>query len=122
MAATVAGSIIVLALGSANTRASEAGPERDSEDITDPFETRWFTNHAGGYYVCSHSGCQKKVKPAITNHDCCGRCWPGRKCMEAAQRDYDGPGYSWHTYCEALLYPGECAICGEPPEAHPKPR
>src|SRR2546426_10815356 len=39
------------------------------EEDTDP-PTRWWTNHAGGYYVCSHQGCSKKVNPIIFGHDC----------------------------------------------------
>ncbi|MER5345129.1 hypothetical protein ABT030_33480 [Streptomyces mirabilis] len=43
---------------------------RKGQDITaDPadFESvpdqpvRWWTNHAGGYYVCNHMGCSKRV-------------------------------------------------------------
>lgn len=79
---------------------------------------RWWTDHAGGYYVCSHTGCKKKVNPTITAHDCCGRCWPGRDCLRAAQRDYRGPGSFAHPYCEELLYPGICGICDEPRGAH----
>ncbi|MFE7712686.1 hypothetical protein ACFU6I_44765 [Streptomyces sp. NPDC057486] len=78
-------------------------------------ETMWSSN---GYWLCSHSGCSKKVNPTITDHGCCGRCWPGRDCLSAAQRDYDGPGSFAHTYFEGLLRPGVCTVCGEPPEAH----
>jgi hypothetical protein len=38
--------------------------------------------------------------------------------MTAAQHDYSGPGSFAHTYFEALLRPGICDTCGEPPEAH----
>lgn len=30
---------------------------------------RSWTNHAGGYFVCSHLGCQKKVNPTVFGHD-----------------------------------------------------
>jgi hypothetical protein len=79
---------------------------------------RWWTNHAGGYYVCSHMGCSKKANSTITDHDCCGRCSQGRDCLRAALDNYDGPGYFAHTYFETLLRPGVCDTCGEPPEAH----
>jgi hypothetical protein len=85
--------------------------------MTDWREGSW-TNHAGGYFVCSHMGCSKKVNSTITDHDCCGRCSQGRDCLTAAQHDYDGPGSFAHTYFEALLRPGVCDTCGEPPEAH----
>lgn len=115
VAAAVVGGFFALS----NTRASAAGPGRDSCDaITDPFEVRRWTNHAGGYYVCSHTGCSKKVNKTITDHDCCGRCSRGWDCLRAAQRDYDGPGGFSHTYFEGLLRPGVCTVCGEPPEAH----
>ncbi|MEU5610503.1 hypothetical protein AB0H03_17510 [Streptomyces sparsogenes] len=78
-------------------------------------ETMWSSN---GYWTCSHSGCSKKVNPTITDHGCCGRCSPGRDCLSAAQRDYDGPGSFAHTYFEGLLRTGVCTVCGEPPEAH----
>jgi len=79
---------------------------------------RSWTNHAGGYFVCSHLGCSKKVDPAITDHDCCGRCRQGRDCSRDAQANYAGPGSFYHTYWEQLLRPGACATCGEPPEVH----
>ncbi|AWN24935.1 hypothetical protein [Streptomyces sp. NEAU-S7GS2] len=111
VATAVVGGFLALS----NARASAASPERDSYD---PFEHRHWTNHAGGYYVCRHKGCSKKANPTVTAHDCCGRCWPGRDCLRAAQRDYDGPGGFAHTYFEGLLRPGVCTVCGEPPEAH----
>lgn len=113
---SVAAAMVAGLFASSNTRAT-AGDEVEEED-TDP-PTRWWTNHAGGYYVCSHQGCSKKVNPTIFGHDCCGRCWPGRDCLSAAQRDYDGPGGFAHNYFEVLLRPGVCEVCGEPPKAHP---
>jgi hypothetical protein len=110
----VAAAVVAGFFAPSNTRATAAAAV-DEKD-TDP-PTRWWTNHAGGYYVCSH--CSKKVNPTITGHDCCGRCSRGRGCLRAAQRDYDGPGSFAHTYFEALLRPGVCTVCGEPPEAHP---
>ncbi|MEV6808419.1 hypothetical protein [Streptomyces sp. NPDC051132] len=59
------------------------------------------------------------MNPTVFGHDCCGRCRPGRNCLTAAQRDYDGPGGFAHNYFEVLLRPGVCEVCGEPPEAHP---
>ena len=79
--------------------------------------SRW-TNHAGGYLVCSHSGCSKKADPSITDHDCCGRCSQGRDCRRTAQINYSGPGSFFHTYSEAILFPGTCSTCGESAEAH----
>ena len=29
---------------------------------------RWYINHAGGYFVCSHTGCRKKTNEAISDH------------------------------------------------------
>lgn len=78
----------------------------------------WRGNGEGGYYSCSHQGCQKKADPIIVGHQCCGRCWPGRDCHSAAQRNYDGPGHFPHSYDEAFRRPGVCAHCGEPSEAH----
>lgn len=103
-----------------NARASAAGPRPDSgdDDSYAPFEHRHWTNHAGGYYVCRHQGCSKKADWTITAHDCCGRCGPGRNCLRAAQRDYDGPGRFAHRYFETWLRPGVCDVCGELPEAH----
>jgi hypothetical protein len=80
--------------------------------------SRWWTNHAGGYYVCTHMGCSKKADWTIPDHDCCGRCRPGRDCHRAAQQNYAGPGTFAHRYGEALLRPGRCDTCGELPEAH----
>ena len=80
--------------------------------------TRMWTNHAGGYVVCSHVGCQKKAASTISGHDCCGRCNEGRNCMRQALVDYDGPGSFPHGYFETVLEPGTCNVCGEPPESH----
>jgi hypothetical protein len=115
VAAAVVGGIFI-ALSKTHATAAAVVDEED----TDP-PTRLWTNHAGGYYVCSHMGCSKKVNPTITGHDCCGRCRHSRwhDCLGAAQRDYDGPGGFAHTYFEVLLRPGICDVCGEPPEAHP---
>jgi hypothetical protein len=79
---------------------------------------RLWTNHAGGYFVCSHMGCQKKADWTIPDHDCCGRCTQGRGCRRAAQENYPGPGSFAHRYFEVLLRPGVCDVCGELPEAH----
>ena len=65
--------------------------------MTDRTGRSW-TNHAGGYFVCRHMGCSKKVNPTIPDHDCCGRCRRGRDCLRDAQRNYDGPGSFAHTY------------------------
>ncbi len=81
-------------------------------------ETHQWTNHAGGYLVCSHTGCSKKADPTITDHDCCGRCRIGRNCLQDAMNNYDGPGSFAHRYIETLLNPGVCSICSEPPEVH----
>lgn len=115
VAAAVVGGFLVLS----DTRATAAAEVEDEEEDTDLFVHRSWTNHAGGYFVCTHLGCQKKVNPTIFDHDCCGRCWPGRDCLGAAQRDYDGPGGFAHTYFEGLMRPGVCVTCREPPEAHP---
>lgn len=100
-----------------STRATAAAVV-DEEDADLP--TGLWTNHAGGYYACSHMGCSKKVNPTIIGHDCCGRCGHSRQhdCLGAAQRDYSGPGGFSHTYFEGLLRPGVCTVCGEQPEAH----
>lgn len=79
-----------------------------------------WTNHAGGYFGCSHANCAKKANPTVTDHDCCGRCRRGRDCLRAAQRDYKGPGAFSHSYFETLLRPGVCDTCGEPLGAHPR--
>ncbi|MET7593875.1 hypothetical protein ABZS84_02240 [Streptomyces sp. NPDC005481] len=116
VAVAVAG-IILIALSTPRATASSASDEEAEED-TDLLITRRWTNHSGGYFVCSHMGCAKKVDPTIFRHDCCGRCWPGQECRGAAQRDYDGPGHFAHNYFEVALRPGICEDCGEPPEAH----
>ena len=82
------------------------------------FTDRAWTNHAGGYYVCKHSGCSKKADWQITDHDCCGRCSLGREHRLAAQRDYAGPGTFAHRFDVVWTRPGRCGTCGEPPEAH----
>ncbi|MFI0218793.1 hypothetical protein [Streptomyces lydicus] len=104
----------LLTLSNGRVTAAAAVEEED----TDPPVSLW-TNHAGGYCVCSHQGCSKKVDPTIFGHDCCGRCRSGRDCLSAAQRDYDGPGGFAHNYFETFLSPGVCDVCGEPPKAHP---
>ncbi|MFF5968249.1 hypothetical protein ACFY64_31905 [Streptomyces collinus] len=112
VAVALAAHFAVLAAEARATRPPEA--DRIEKDP----EPRMWTNHAGGYYVCSHLGCQKKANWTIPTHDCCGRCWPGRECLKAAQRDYDGPGGFAHRFGDTWLNPGICHICGEPPEAH----
>lgn len=79
---------------------------------------RQWTNSAGGYWVCSHTGCSKKADESITDHDCCGRCRAGHDCWLASLRSYDGPGSFAHAYFEVPLRPGICDVCGELPEAH----
>jgi hypothetical protein len=116
VAVAVAG-VILIALSNPRATAPSTSDEEAEED-TDLLITRRWTNHAGGYFVCSHMGCAKKVDPTIFRHDCCGRCWPGRECQTAAQSDYDGPGGFAHNYFEVALRPGICEDCGEPPEAH----
>ena len=73
---------------------------------------------SAGYYVCSHVGCSKKVNESIPDHECCGRCFQGRNCLTKAQNSYDGPGVFFHSYAEALLRPGVCAVCGLSRDAH----
>jgi hypothetical protein len=90
-------------------------------DQTGPQFGRTWTNHDGGYYVCSHLGCKKKADILnIPDHDCCGRCRQSRDCLRAALANYAGPGTFPHRYWELAgrLRPGVCATCGEPPEAH----
>ena len=79
-------------------------------------ESRQWTNHAGGYWVCHH--CSKKANPHIPGHDCCGRCRLGREHLRAAQINYAGPGSFAHDYWEVWLRPGLCNACGEPRAAH----
>ena len=122
VATTVAAGILIALSNSRATAAADADEEMGidvGEEHTEPLVKTW-TNHAGGYFTCSHRGCAKKVTPYITGHDCCGRCRQARwdDCTGAAQRDYSGPGSFAHNYFEALLYPGICATCSEPPEAH----
>ncbi|MFD3729447.1 hypothetical protein [Streptomyces sp. NPDC058671] len=96
---------------------SEEGTYESSlRGLRDP---QW-TNHAGGYWRCRHMGCSKKADPTVMDHECCGRCSPGRNCLRAAQLNYDGPGGFAHNYQEGFLEPGICTVgtCGEPSEAH----
>jgi hypothetical protein len=114
VAVALAAHFVALAVDARATRPSEAD---SAEEEPEP-PIRLWTNHAGGYWVCSHLGCQKKANWTIPTHDCCGRCWPGRECLKTAQRDYDGPGGFAHRFGDTWLNPGICHICGEPPEAH----
>ncbi|MDH6604446.1 hypothetical protein M2164_000081 [Streptomyces sp. SAI-208] len=111
---TVAAIAVKSLLAPADTHATAADAVEDDADM---ISRRW-TNHAGGYFVCTHMGCAKKVNPTIFGHDCCGRCRLGRDCLGTAQRDYDGPGGFAHNCFETLLSPGVCATCEEPAEAH----
>lgn len=77
-----------------------------------------WTNHDGGYIVCSHVGCSRKASSTIVDHDCCGRCSAGSSCLVDAQGSYAGPGGFAHDYWETVLSPGECATCGESRAAH----
>lgn len=95
----------------------DATPEAFDHVDAPPKYSQW-TNHAGGYIVCSHVGCKKKVDPAIDDHDCCGRCTRGRSCRGHAANNYDGPGSFYHGYWETILESGVCITCGEPPESH----
>ena len=99
-------------------RSSEPAVTAEPEADVVPFVSRTLTNHAGGYYVCSHGGCSKKVKEMITDHDCCGRCSQGRDCLQTAMATYDGPGTFYHQYWEKVLDPGACGTCGEIRAAH----
>jgi hypothetical protein len=115
----VVGGIVVVALS--NARGTAADPDRDDSDDSTAKEpvTRMYTNHAGGYYQCSHWGCSKKINHMyMTDHDCCGRCSRGRECIKAAASEYDGPGGFPHAYFEGVMTPGVCSICGEGPEGH----
>src|SRR5699024_215173 len=58
---------------------SQHSPHQEGLAMAGWLSTR--TNHAGGYTVCSHVGCSKKVNPTISSHDCCGRCSAGRSCL-----------------------------------------
>jgi hypothetical protein len=104
-------------LAPSNSRATAEAAVEEEPDLP----VRWLTNHAGGYYQCSHRPCGKKVNPTIMDHDCCGRCQSSRvrDCSGAAQRDYDGPGSFAHNYFEVPVRLGICEDCGESPEAHP---
>lgn len=89
-----------------------------TQDSTPENRTRQYTNHAGGYYVCSHTGCSKKIDQSITDHDCCGRCTHGRACHQHAMNNYNGPGAFHHQYWGSPLSPGKCTTCGETKDAH----
>lgn len=104
-------------------------PVRMHDDVSgesDTGRTRWYTDHDGGYYVCSHSGCKKKADPFITDHDCCGRRERGRKCKQESMERYDGPGTFAHRAQPptdigieiGTQTPGLCTICNEPLDAH----
>jgi len=92
--------------------------EPEETEASDQFASRSYTNHAGGYFVCSHTGCSKKVDESITGHDCCGRCRQGGDCRQTAAATYGGPGTFFHKYWETALEADVCATCGEPPELH----
>ncbi|MDH6238211.1 hypothetical protein H4V99_002956 [Cryobacterium sp. CG_9.6] len=77
---------------------------------------RIWTNHAGGYNVCSHSPCIKRADWQISDHDCCGRCGQGRLHLKEAMNSYSGPGAFPHKYWESL--PGACATCGLVKDVH----
>ena len=106
---------------------ADSGDE-DNNDETDSGRTRWHTNHAGGYFVCSHRGCKKKCNPYITDHDCCGRCTRGRECSAESVAAYDGPGGFAHRaesphpviVESGFREAGICTVCGEPLEIHPE--
>ena len=83
---------------------------------------RSWTNHDGGYFVCSHTGCNKKVNAVIKEHDCCGRCRAGRPHLNKAINNYDGPGSFAHKYWEGIPKLGVCSSCGLAPDACRVPR
>lgn len=101
--------------------------DEDHDASTNPGRVRYYTNHAGGYYTCSHTGCKKKADSFITNHDCCGRCGMGRTCKQESMADYDGPGGFAHRASPpspaaiqiGTATPGICTVCHEPLEDHP---
>ncbi|MFF9908867.1 hypothetical protein ACF1HU_36335 [Streptomyces olivaceus] len=113
MTAALVWRLVVLAAAS-GSRAADADVVEEEPELV----TRRWSNHAGGYYVCSHMGCSKKVTWTIPTHDCCGRCRHGRECLLTAQREYAGPGRFAHRFFDTWLNPGICDTCGEPPEAH----
>ena len=82
------------------------------------WSSRAWTNHAGGYNVCTHMGCSKKADWQISDHDCCGRCSQGRAHLQAALRNYAGLGTFPHRFDRVFTRTGRCGACGEPPEAH----
>lgn len=92
--------------------------ESDSTSSEPAQSHRAWANQSGGYMVCSHFGCTKKVDWQILNHDCCGRCSQGRTCRTKVADDYAGPGTFAHKYFETMFSPGLCDVCGEPPEEH----
>lgn len=126
--AVVVGGIVLAAAGGllmlAYARASTDDPDQNDDDQGNGNATPDRQYVAQGtrvlYVRCSHWACTKKMRPAITGHDCCGRCETSRirKCSEAAERSYDGPGSFLHDYREGMLFPGVCVTCGEPPEGH----
>ncbi|MFJ5712760.1 hypothetical protein [Streptomyces sp. NPDC093105] len=118
------GAITVTALGAAlGKRLAPAAPPGEEHGHQQPYyplrRGRW-SNNAGGYWVCAHYGCSKKANPTVMEHECCGRCSPGRRCLNAAQLSYDGPGSFAHNYQEGFLAPGICTVgtCGQSSEAH----
>lgn len=94
---------------------SSPSQSSDPAPLTEPGYRMW---SSGGYWVCSHSGCSKKVAENIGDHDCCGRCQNGRACHTLAINNYSGPGSFYHRYSETPLRPGVCMVCGELPEVH----
>ncbi|MDV5142880.1 hypothetical protein R1T08_00695 [Streptomyces sp. SBC-4] len=114
---TVMVTTLLAVLGKRLASATPPG-ERHNEEPLYPLRTGRRTNHAGGYCLCAHFGCSKKANPTVMDHECCGRCSPGRNCLNAAQLNYDGPGLVAHDYSEGFLEPGICTFCKEPSEAH----
>lgn len=106
-------------LGAIGSSTAEVSTDDQSGDLDQSGGRHgMWTDHAGGYYVCSHGGCAKKVNRTISDHDCCGRCRPGRNCMIAAQANYAGPGLFAHAYTSTIKGRKLCDACGEAPEVH----